>query len=121
MLDFKELIKEIVASVPNSLAGMIIGRDGIIIEQSRRNDKSTLDIEVMGVEFASIIGEFQKAISIMRFEEMKDVTITLQECRLISHMLTEDYFLILIVSLDANEGLCRHKIRVGSLKMRELF
>ena len=47
MVDFRGVLEEVVGSVPGSLAGMIIGKDGIPIEKYQ-SDRFTLDADMVG-------------------------------------------------------------------------
>ena len=72
MVDFRSVLEEVVGSVPGSLAGMIIGRDGIPIEKYQ-SDRFNLDADMVCAEFAGIMAEVQKVISILHLEDLKDV------------------------------------------------
>ncbi|MBN1573936.1 MAG: hypothetical protein JW984_12130 [Deltaproteobacteria bacterium] len=120
MVDFRSVLEEVVDLVPGSLAGMIIGRDGIPIEKYQ-SDRFGLDADMVCAEFAGIMAEVQKVISILHLEDLKDVTITMKKFVVISHMISEDYYFILIINPKTDLALSRYRIRIGSLKLRELM
>ncbi len=119
MNDFRGILEEVIKSVPGSLAGMIIGKDGIPLEKYQ-NDRFEYDAEIIGVEYTTIMSEVQRVISILHLEDLKDVTISMKNFSVISHMISERYYFLLIISPQTDVALGRYKIRIGSLKLREL-
>jgi len=120
MNDFRGILEEVIKSVPGSLAGMIIGKDGIPLEKYQ-NDRFEYDAEIIGVEYTSIMSEVQRVISILHLEELKDVTISMKNFIVISHMISEEYYFLLIITPQTDVALSRYKIRIGSLKLREFI
>lgn len=120
MISFKDVLEEVVERVPKSLTGMIIGKDGIIVEKYQ-NDKGSLDADILGAEYSGIMSDVQKLVSIFHMDNLWDITISLENFIVIIHLISEDYYFINILAQGSNEGLGRYKTRVGSLKLRELF
>ncbi|MBN1880609.1 MAG: hypothetical protein JW885_00425 [Deltaproteobacteria bacterium] len=120
MIDFKEVLQNVVESVPGSLAGIIIGKDGIILEHVTMSQNG-IDVELIGAEYAATMMEVHKLASIFHFNDLKDITIVLDTITLIVHVISEEYYFILITSRGADLGKGRYRVRVGSLKLREMF
>ena len=120
MNDFRGILEEVIKSVPGSLAGMIIGKDGITLEKYQ-NDRFEYDAEIIGVEYTIIMSEVQRVISILHLEELKDVTISMRNFSVISHMISEEYYFLLIITPKTDVALSRYKIRIASLKLREFI
>lgn len=120
MINFRGVLEEVINSIPGSLAGMIIGKDGIPIERYQ-NDRFEFDAEMVCAEYAGIMSEVQKVVSILHLEDLKDVTISMKKFNIISHMISEDYYFILVINPVTDIALSRYKIRIGSLKLRELI
>ena len=120
MIDFKDVLRDIVESVPGTLAGIIIGKDGIVLEHVT-TVQSDIDVELMGAEYAAAMMEVHKLASIFHFSDLKDITIVLDMITLIVHVISDEYYFILITSREADIGKGRYRVRVGSLKLREMF
>ena len=120
MISFRDVLVEVVERVPKSLTGMIIGKDGIIVEKYQ-NANSSLDADLFGAEYSGVMSEVQKLVSIFHMDDLWDITISLEDYIIIIHMISEDYYFMNIMAQGSNEGLGRYKTRVGSLKLRELF
>jgi|GEM_PF-2537278 len=119
MIDFKEVLRDVVESVPGTLAGIIIGKDGIILEHVT-SSTSGIDVELMGAEYAAMMVEVHKLASIFHFDNLKDITIVLDMMTLIIHVISEEYYFILITPRGADIGKGRYRVRIGSLKLREM-
>jgi predicted regulator of Ras-like GTPase activity (Roadblock/LC7/MglB family) len=120
MVQFKTVLEEVVRVVPGSLVAMVIGRDGVIVEYCQGTSIG-LDPEAIGAEYAGVVAEVTKQISILKMDELKDITVFLDRFKLVAHTISEDYYFIVFLNVHANEGLARYKTRVYSLKLRELM
>jgi len=120
MLDFKTVLKEVIKVIPGSLVAMVVGKDGIIVD-SYQNAGIDLDREVAGAEYSGVVAEVHKQISILKLDDLKDVTVCSDLFTVIAHAISQDYYFIVFLNLDANEGLARYKVRVYSLKLHELM
>jgi predicted regulator of Ras-like GTPase activity (Roadblock/LC7/MglB family) len=99
---------------------MIIGKDGLIVEEFR-GKRNGWDVEILGAEYAGVMSEVQKLVSIFHMEDLRDITISLEHFSVVVHLISEEYYFLTIISHESNEGLCRFKTRIGSLRLRELF
>jgi predicted regulator of Ras-like GTPase activity (Roadblock/LC7/MglB family) len=120
MIDFKTVLREVIGTVPGSLVAMVVGRDGVIVE-SYQNSNIGLDPEAMGAEYANVVSEVNKQISILKLDDLKDVTVCSDRFRLVAHLISNEYYFVVFLSSRANEGLARYKTRIFSLKLRELM
>ncbi len=120
MIDFKTLLKEVVRTIPGSLIAMVIGRDGIIVE-SYRNVSVDLDQEAMGAEYSGVVSEVHKQISILKMDDLKDITVCSELFTVVAHIISHDYYFVIFLNSRANEALARYKTRIYSLKLRELM
>jgi predicted regulator of Ras-like GTPase activity (Roadblock/LC7/MglB family) len=120
MIDFKTVLKEVVRAIPGSLVAMIVGRDGIIVE-SYQSAAIDLDCEVLGAEYSGVVSEVHKQISILKLDDLKDITVCSDLFTVVAHIISQDYYFVIFLNSQANEGLARYKTRVYSLKLRELM
>ena len=120
MIDFRAVLKEVIKAVPGSLIAMVVGRDGIIVD-SYQNAAIGLDREIIGAEYSGVVSEVHKQISILKLDELKDVTVCSDMFTVVAHIISHDYYFVVFLNSQANEGLARYKTRVCSLKLRELM
>ena len=120
MIDFKTVLKEVIRAIPGSLIAMVIGRDGIIVE-SHQNAKIDLDQDAMGAEYAGVVSEVHKQISILKLDDLKDITVCSGLFTVVAHIISHDYYFLIFLDSRANEALARYKTRICSLKLRELM
>jgi predicted regulator of Ras-like GTPase activity (Roadblock/LC7/MglB family) len=120
MLDFKAVLEKVVRAVPGSLVAMVIGRDGVIVE-SCQNMNIGLEPDVIGAEYSGVVAEVHKQLSVLKMDELKDVTIVLDRFKLVAHVISDDYYFMTFLSVNANEALARYKTRIFSLKLHELM
>lgn len=120
MIDFSTVLKEVIRAIPGSLVAMVVGRDGIIVE-SYQSASIGLDQDVVGAEYSGVLSEVHKQISILKLDDLKDVTLCSDLFTVVAHIISRDYYFVVFLNSRANEGLARYKTRVYSLKLRELL
>lgn len=120
MMDFKAILKEVIRAIPGSLVAMVVGKDGIIVE-SYQGAEIGLDRDVVGAEYSGVVSEVHKQISILKLDDLKDVTVCSDLFTVVAHIISQDYYFVVFLNSRANEGLARYKTRVYSLRLRELL
>ena len=73
-MEFKEIIGELVERVDGARAPILMGYDGIAIEEYRKEGIDT-DIQLIGIEYSSILKEMKRASEILEAGEVAEVSI----------------------------------------------
>jgi len=107
---FAEHLKRVVDNVDGGIAGLIMGLDGIAVEQYVR-DGGRVDINTIGMEFSFILTQVRKAAEILQVGGVQEVAIRAERLTLIIRMLSDDYFFAVAVDPAGNFGKCRFLMR----------
>lgn len=116
-MPFREALKGIVESVEGGLGAVIMGYDGIAIEQYLRDDTG-MDLNLMAVEYATVIKEVKRTVEVLDTGEMEEVSVNTGQTRIIVRAINDDLFLVLTLHRDGNYGKGRYLLRRAAPEFR---
>jgi predicted regulator of Ras-like GTPase activity (Roadblock/LC7/MglB family) len=115
---FKGILKEIVDGSCGGLGGVIMGYDGIAIEEYLQNGGG-VDVPMLAVEYASVLKEIKRTIGVLQTGDLEEVSIISEKCSIIVRGISDDFFVALVLSADGNFGKGRYLLRREVPKLRE--
>jgi len=104
---FKEKLEKIVSEVPGSVGAVLMGYDGIAIEQFYV-DSSDIDLQLVALEYSNIVKEIRHTSEVLGTGALQEVTITTGHFYVIIHALTQEYFVALTIQRNGNLGKGRY-------------
>ncbi|RNC69852.1 MAG: roadblock/LC7 domain-containing protein [Desulfuromonadales bacterium] len=117
-MPFRETLKGIVESVEGGLGAVIMGYDGIAIDEYIRNDE-TMDLHLMAVEYATIMKEVCRTVEVLKTGEMEEMTVNTGRSRVIVRIINDAFFLLLTLAPEGNYGKGRYLLRRDALALRD--
>ena len=105
-----ETIEAIHLKVPGTVAVMVVGLDGFIIEQ-QFNPDIDLSLEGVAAEMASLLRQAQTSSADLEAGILEEVDLRTERFYILVQRITNDYFLCLIQSLDGIFGRARFELR----------
>ncbi len=117
-MSFRTSLKELAESVSGGLAAIIMGYDGIPIDEYLCPD-TTFDMQLLVVEYSNLLAEIRHTVELLENGRMEEVSITTDTLRVLVRVISEDFFLILVIAADGNYGKGRYLMRQASLKFRD--
>lgn len=108
---FRESIKKMVDRVDGSLAGILMGFDGISVEAYTRPNAET-DIQTVGMELSHVITQVRKAADLLEVGTLDEVTLRADKLVVVVRVVDPEYFLAYALRPDANFGKARYVMRV---------
>ncbi|OIP64480.1 MAG: GTPase [Nitrospirae bacterium CG_4_9_14_3_um_filter_53_35] len=116
---FKELLKEVVCSVDGALGAVIMGMDGISVEEYLGDEN--LDLQLIGIELSGVVKEMNRAALSMDTGPMGEMMMVNREKTAIARKINEEYFVALILNGTGNLGKGRFKLRILVPRMASEF
>ncbi|WP_029918144.1 roadblock/LC7 domain-containing protein [Pelobacter seleniigenes] len=110
---FKAILKDIVTGCSGGVGAILMGFDGISIDQYLGEDNS-VDLNLVGIEYSNIAKEVRRAAEILNVGTLSEVSIKTERFYIIIQVVTDEYFVGLIVDRSGNYGQGRY------LLMREV-
>ena|SRR5947209_2952387 len=114
---FQENLKRLVADTEGGVAGLLMGFDGIAVDQFTASG-SGVDIQTVGMEFSFILTQVRKAAEILEVGGVQEIAIRCASLTIIMRVVSHDYFIALAIRPDGNFGKGRYLLRVVAPKMQ---
>ncbi len=119
-MSLRSSLDTILNSVDGTLAAVIMAYDGIPIDEISV-EQSEFDIQLLSVEYASVLKEIKRAVDVIKAGDLEEVSIATTQTRVVVRVLNEDLFAALIMRHDGNFGKGRYLLKLKSYEMaREL-
>ena len=117
---FRENLQRIVDNVEGSIAGLLMGFDGIAVESYTRPHTSgePFDINTVGMEFSFILSQVRKAAEALEVGGVQEIAVRADRLSIIIRVLSADYFLALALGENGNFGKGRYLLRVTAPKLQ---
>ena len=104
---FKEILENIVISCDGGVGAVLMGFDGIPIDQFVR-EENPIDLNQVAIEYANVTKEIRRAAEVLKTGALQEVAIKTDCYYVIIRALTEDYFVALTLTHDGNYGQGRY-------------
>ncbi len=114
---FRSILETIVTATSGGVGAVLMGYDGIAIDQYVKEDVS-LDLNLVAIEYSNVTKEICKAAEILDTGKLQEVSIKTECFYVIIHALTDEYFVSLTLSRDGNYGQGRYLLlrEAGALR-----
>jgi predicted regulator of Ras-like GTPase activity (Roadblock/LC7/MglB family) len=110
---FAEHLKKIVDNIDGGIAAVVMGLDGIAVDQYvRQTDK--LDVATVGMEFSFILTQVRKAGESLQVGGLEELAVRAQRLVLVCRMLSPQYFVGIVMSPEGNFGKARYLARMAA-------
>lgn len=110
---FREVLQEVVEKTDGAIAAILMGYDGIPVEQFV-SDGAALDVETVGMEYSVILKMIKNAAEMLDVGAAEEVAIRAERMTTVIRLVTEEYFLAVAVRPAGNFGKARYLMRVRS-------
>lgn len=104
---FSEILQRIVEETSGGIGAVLMGYDGIAIDQFFSPDEE-IDLQMVVVEYSNVLKEIRKTADILSLGEMEEISIRTNRFIIVIRMLNDEYFVALILSRDGNFGKGRY-------------
>jgi predicted regulator of Ras-like GTPase activity (Roadblock/LC7/MglB family) len=105
------LLQKIVEDTPGARAAILMGFDGIAIEQYVRPEDADSDIEALAMEFSFRFLDLRKAAESLDLGEVSDITIKAERGAILVRVLNPEFFVATLLSDAGHFGKGRWLLR----------
>ncbi len=116
---FKKFLKDLVVSVDGAVGAVIMGMDGIPVDEYCERPDS--DLQLVGIESATLLKEMNRASDSMECGLLREAVMVNEQQTLVVRKINEDYFVVLILNGNGNLGKGRFKLRMFVPKVIQEF
>ena len=104
---FNEILQRIVNETGGALGAVLMGYDGIAIDQYYLPVED-LDLQMVAIEYSNALKEIRKTAEILNLGDMEEVSVKTSRFVIIIRMITLEYFVALTLKRDGNFGKARY-------------
>ncbi len=114
----KEMLKDIVENVSGGVGAVIMGYDGIPIDEYVV-DNGSFDVPLLAVEYATVMKEIKRTVNVLKIGDMEEISINTNSLKAIIRVVDEELFVVFVVSSEGNYGKGRYLLRLKAPQLRE--
>jgi predicted regulator of Ras-like GTPase activity (Roadblock/LC7/MglB family) len=118
-MSFSEILKEVVTSTEGALGSLIVGLDGIPVEEYTVG--GDVDVQSMTVEFSALLKEIERGSQSAVIGSTREVTVIADKAVIMLRRLNDEYFFVLILKPDGNFGKGRFMLRMSAPRLLKEF
>jgi predicted regulator of Ras-like GTPase activity (Roadblock/LC7/MglB family) len=118
LMSFRETLKNMVENVEGGQGAVMMGYDGIPIDEYIKSDIS-LDVQVLSVEYATLLKEIKRTIDVLRTGEMEEISIATGLSRVIVRPVSQEFFVVLVLDKEGNFGKGRYLLKRDASKLAD--
>jgi len=118
-MPFSDIMKEIVNGTEGAVGALIVGLDGIPVEEYSINKE--MDIQSMTVEYSALLKEIEKGSQSAQIGSTREVTVIADKAMIMLRRLNDEYFIVLIINPEGNFGKGRFLLRMSAPKLLKEF
>lgn len=117
-MSYKKSLKSLTESVGGGLAAIIMGYDGIPIDEYLV-DSSKFDLQLLSVEYANLLRDIRNTVDLLENGDMEEVLIATDRLKVLVRVINDQFFLVLVITADGNYGKGRYLLSRESLKLKD--
>jgi len=118
-MSFSDILKEVVGGTEGALGALIVGLDGIPVEEYSVSGE--MDLQSMTVEYSSLLKEIEKGSQAAQMGTTREVSVLAEKAMIMLRRLNEEYFFVLILKPEGNFGKGRFLLRMSVPKLLKEF
>jgi predicted regulator of Ras-like GTPase activity (Roadblock/LC7/MglB family) len=108
-MSFTETLKEAVGRVDGAVSAMIIGLDGITVEEY--TTKKLLNLDDLSAESSQMMRDIATAAENLGLGEAKEFSIISDLCGIVMRKINAEYYMALVITPEGNYGKGRFVLR----------
>lgn len=115
---FNERLQQVSDRIQGALALALIAKDGIPVEWVVPSDQE-FDLELLAAELMSQIRAISGNHQELSVGDVRHISISTDLLTLMVSAVTDEYYLLLVLAADSNQGLARFELRRSVLLFEE--
>jgi len=115
---FREVLQDVVDRTEGSIAGLLMGFDGIPVDHyAREGAIAPVDVETVGMEFSVILKDVRKASELLEAGGAEEISVRAENMTTVMRVVNDEYFVAVTLEPHGNFGKARFLLRTASSKL----
>ncbi|MBN2645155.1 MAG: roadblock/LC7 domain-containing protein [Desulfuromonadaceae bacterium] len=112
---FRQILEKMVNDVPGALSAVLMGNDGIAVEQF---PAQSTDGQSLIVELGNTVKEIHHTTTVLAVGELQEITVQCEKVTFLLLMLNEEYFVAMLLDSPAAAGKGRYVMKRDAGRLR---
>ncbi len=112
-----ESLEKIVTNTPGAVGAILMGFDGIAVMDHVAPQATGVDIEQVAMEFSFRFVELRRAAQALDMGDVSDITIKTDKQAVLCRVLSDEYFVLVLLADSAHLGKGRFVLRTASAEL----
>lgn len=118
---FKEVLQSAIDKTEGSIGALVLGTDGITVENVWHNAPINQNLNIAVAEYASFLRNVRRTNNELKFGGLKEITLTCESKVFLMRMISENYLIAMILSPNGNFGRGRYELYKAELLLEQAF
>lgn len=118
---FREVLQNILDRTEGCKGLLIMGFDGIAVEKVWREDSADGNYDIAVAEYTSLVRSAKQKNNDTGLGSLREMTVTTENELFVLRLVSDEYFLAMILSEDGNFGRGRYELRRAELLLENEF
>ena len=120
---FRDVIEAIIEKVEGARSVLIVGIDGIVIDRINKDETvdEQISYELVAAEYTSLLKTAVRTAEDVEIGLLQELMVFTEYFQFLIKMLTEEYFVMCILSADGNFGRARYESKKAKLILQKEF
>ena len=106
-----DTLKKIVDEIPGASGAIIMGFDGIAIDQYKAKGAEDTDLDTIVTEFSFRFGDLRNAAESLEMGNVSDITVKMDSGTILFRGINEEFFAVVLLADSGHFGKGRWKLR----------
>jgi predicted regulator of Ras-like GTPase activity (Roadblock/LC7/MglB family) len=115
---FGDLLRNLVESVPGAIACLIMGADGIPLEEHKKSADLGIDLQTLAVEYSNLLREIRKNAANLGAEGLQEISVRTEAFTILLRLVNDEYFALFLLDSAGYFGKGRYLLRNTCTQVR---
>ena len=115
----KSILHGLVENTPGAQSAILMGCDGIAVDQVHKLSDADDSGQNVVVEFAAIVKEVMHTAAMLSVGNLEEITVKCEQMVVVLTMLTDEYFVALLLERDGNGAKGRYLLKRDAHLLRK--
>jgi predicted regulator of Ras-like GTPase activity (Roadblock/LC7/MglB family) len=118
---FKEVLQELKDRTEGCLGVLIMGTDGIAVEKVWQPEAATVNLNAALAEYTALLKNAKRINNEIGLGSLKEITLKSENGIIIMRLVSDEYFIAMVLSPDGNLGRGRYELGRAELILANDF
>lgn len=118
---FTDNLREIQQKTEGCFGALIMGMDGIAVEEVWQRQGLDANLDIAVAEFAAVVRSARRTSGDLALGALREMVVLTDSANFVMRLISESYFIVLVVNPDGNLGRGRYQLRQAELILEREF